>query len=531
MALPAAEACVLRTVLERHAAERPDQVFAWFEDGQTWSYAETRRRTRRAAAALQGLGVGQGDHVLVWLANGPEALEAYFACGYLGAVYVPINTAYRGPLLAHVIENSDARLILAHAELVARLAEVATARLETVLVARGTAEAPPGLTLVDCAQALTGAGEPVDPARPIQPWDTQAIIYTSGTTGPSKGVLSSYLHNYAAMNQEAWPCVGPADRFLVQMPMFHVGGCFIVNAMLCRGGSIALADGFDTTRFWATVRASASTVVFLLGAMCTFLIKAPPRADEREHPLKTVLVVPYTEEAMALAPRFGVEVYTIFNMTEIATPLFIGPNPAVPGICGRPRAGFEVRVVDAHDIEVADGESGELLVRADQPWSLNHGYYKDPETTAKAWRNGWFHTGDAFRRDAAGDYYFVDRMNDAIRRRGENISSFEVEAVVAAHPAVQECAAVAVPSAVGEDEVMVVVAAKPGERLAPEDLIRFLIPRLAHFMVPRYVRPMAALPKTPTEKIQKAVLRREGVTPDTWDREAAGLRLKRERLG
>ena len=218
-------------------------------------------------------------------------------------------------------------------------------------------------------------------------------------------------------------------------------------------------------------------------------------------------------------------------MTEISTPLVSGPNPSPVGTCGRPRSGVDVRIVDEHDCEVEPGAVGELIVRTDRPWAMNHGYFRNPEATARAWRNGWFHTGDAFRVDAAGNYFFVDRIKDAIRRRGENISSFEVETEVGAHPAVKEAAAVAVASDEGEDEVLVAVSLADGARLDPEDLIRFLLPRMAHFMVPRYVRVVDELPKTPTQKVQKHVLRTEGLTADTWDRAAAGIEVKRERIG
>ncbi len=299
--------------------------------------------------------------------------------------------------------------------------------------------------------------------------------------------------------------------------------------MLCRGGSIALVEGFRTGAFWDTVRATGATAVFLLGVMGNFLVKQPEHPRDRDHPLRMAFLVPLAEDGLAFAERFGVEVYTLFNMTEIATPLISGLNPRRPGTCGRVRDGVEVRLVDENDCEVPIGGVGEMMLRADCPWTLSHGYNKDPEATARAWRNGWFHTGDAFRRHADGTYEFVDRLKDAIRRRGENISSFEVEAVVNTHPEVQETAAIPVPSEHGEDEVMIVVASKPGRSVAPAELIAFLIPRMAHFMVPRYVRIVDSLPKTPTAKVQKTILREAGRTPDTWDREAAGMILRRER--
>jgi crotonobetaine/carnitine-CoA ligase len=521
-------------VLDRHARERPDVVFVRFENGAEWSFAETKRQVRRTAAALQGLGVAQGDPVVAWLPNGPEALRLFLALGYIGAVWVPINTAYRGALLAHVLANAGARVIVADGRLIPRLAEIGPTVLET-LVSTGPA-APdgsvPALRHVSLTDVEILAGEPRDPERPIRPWDTQSIIYTSGTTGPSKGVLSSYLHAFVSMDRRAWPCLRDDDRFLVNLPMFHIGGSFIAYSMLCRGGSMALVEGFRTEAFWDTVRATGATAVFLLGVMASFLMKRPPDPSrDRDHPLRMAFVVPLAEDGIGLAERFGVEVWTIFNMTEIATPLIAGPNPRSAGLCGRVRKGADVRLVDENDCEVPAGEVGELVLRADCPWTLSHGYNADPEATARTWRNGWFHTGDAFRRDAAGDFYFVDRLKDAIRRRGENISSFEVEAAVNAHPDVQESAAIPVPGEQGEDEVMVVVAPRPGRSVAPAALVEFLIPRMAHFMVPRYVRLVDALPKTPTAKIRKAALRADGRTPDTWDREAAGIVLRRERLG
>jgi crotonobetaine/carnitine-CoA ligase len=527
--IPGADVCVLRDVLERHARERPEQVAVAFPGGEAWSYAELRSRIRRVAAALQADGVRQGEHVVVWLPNGAEALLCCWALSYVGAVFVAINTAYRGPLLAHVIENSDARLIVGHAALLPRLAEVSTAKLERALVVGGPAEGCP-LSCGDFATAVAAAGEPADPERPIRPWDMQSIVYTSGTTGPSKGVMSSYFHAWNGMNETAWPCVRKDDRYLINMPLFHIGGSFIAYAMLCRGGSLVMTEGFRTETFWEIVRETGATAVFLLGVMGSFLMKQSPSPDDRDHPLRVAFLVPLTDEAPAFAERFGVEVWTIFNMSEIATPIISGPIPGKAGFCGKPRGGFTLRLVDENDLEVPTGAVGELILRGEAPWAMNHGYYKDPEATARAWRNGWFHTGDSFRRDEAGDYWFVDRTKDAIRRRGENISSFEVELVVNAHADVQECAALPVPSEWGEDEVMVVVAPKPGRRIDPAELLEFLRPRMAHFMLPRYVRIAAELPKTPTTKVRKAELRSQGVTPDTWDREAAGVKVRADHL-
>jgi len=328
----------------------------------------------------------------------------------------------------------------------------------------------------------------------------------------------------------SWPFGTSQDRRLVNLPLFHMGGTGPVYASLLKGGSVAIIDGFQTDTFWDVVDANGVTTAVLLGGMATLLVKRPPSPSDRKHSLRTAVLVPLLEDAPSFSERFNVNVYTTFNMTETSLPLMSPLNPTPLGTCGRPRDGVEVRIVDENDCEVAQGETGELIVRTDRPWAMNSGYYGNPEATAHAWRNGWFHTGDAFRMDAEGNFYFVDRIKDAIRRRGENISSFEVEAEVGSHPSVQECAAVAVPSELGEDEVLVAISPQPGHEIDREALIEYLIPRMAHFMIPRYIRIVPDLPKTPTQKVLKHVLRSEGVTTDTWDREKAGIVIRRQKL-
>jgi crotonobetaine/carnitine-CoA ligase len=414
--------------------------------------------------------------------------------------------------------------------LVPRLAEIDRARLRTIVVA-GAGKVEPMAGLREASlESLDGEPDTLpELARPIEPWDPQSIIYTSGTTGRSKGVLSSYAHLFHMGGAKAFPMLGPDDCYLIYLPLFHVGGTKPVTAMLARGGAVAMGGDFSTESFWPTVRATGSTYTILLGVMSTFLSKRPPEPNDRDHPLKKITMIPLPDNSKAFAERFGCAVYTLFNMTEISVPIVSEPNPQTIATCGRQREGVELRIVDHADHEVQPGEIGELIIRTDAPWALNSGYYKDPEATAQAWRNGWFHTGDAFRVED-GQYFFVDRMKDAIRRRGENISSFEVEAEIIAHPSVRECAVVAVPNEMAEDDVLAIVAPAPGEAIDPSQLLAFLKPRLAHFMLPRYIRVMDALPRTPTQKVEKYVLRQQGLTPDTWDREKAGVKIRREKI-
>jgi len=529
--VPPRDRVVTRDLMERFQRECPDKVFAVFADtGEEWTYRDLRTKTLQTAIGLQALGVKQGDHVLVWMPNSREHIRVFFALNYLGAVFVPINTAYKGALLAHVIDNSDAMLAIVHSDLAPRFEGVALAKLKAAVVVGARIECP-GLQSHHYDDVLLPRQGSLQPLlRPIEPWDPQSIIYTSGTTGPSKGVLSSYLHIFTNAGPQTWTCVTGEDRFMINMPLFHIGGMGVLFVMFVRGGSVSVLDRFDTASFLDTVRRTGTSAVFLLGVMASFLEKLPASANDADTPLRLAFMVPLAGDIEAFSKRFGCEIYTIFNMTEISTPIISQANPLARGTCGKQRDGVEVRLVDANDCEVPLGTVGEMIVRTDRPWGMNSGYYKNPQATASSWRNGWFHTGDAFRKDAEGFFYFVDRMKDAIRRRGENISSFEVEADVQAHPDVREVAAVGVPNEMSEEDVLVVVAPVEGREIDPAQLLEFLRPRMAHFMIPRYVRVLPELPKTPTAKVMKHELRQQGVTADTWDRERAGIQIKSDRF-
>lgn len=528
--LPTADECVVRNLIDRRARTQGDKVFACFEDGTSWTYAELKRQVTACAAALTANGVEQGDIVVIWLPNGAAALRTILAINYLGAACAPLGIGSRGAVLEHVLRNCAAKLMVADARLVERLNEVDRCGLQRVLLVNDAAgQDVPGDVEFVMEWLDLDAGDAVpSPERPIAPWDTQFVLYTSGTTGPSKGVLTSYLHRYA--HSFATRHLQPDDRRLIHAPLSHTGGVGSVYGMLARGGSIAIVESFKTDRFWADVRRFGATTTSLLGVTLPYLLQQPPSDLDRGHTLRTVQIAPVDVSAPAFAERFGVSVFGVYNMTEISVPLWSDPNPSVRGICGRPRPGVEVRIVDENDIEVEPGKIGELIVRTSAPWSMMHGYLNNPEATAEAWRNGWFHTGDAFRQDEDGVYFFADRLKDAVRRRGENISSFEVESEIARHPRVREVAVVAAKSDISEDEVLAVVSITDASALPPAELIEFLRPRLPYFMIPRYIRFMPALPRTTTQKIVKHQLRVEGVTPDTWDRDQAGIVVRRDRL-
>ncbi len=545
-AVPPVEDCVLRDMLEHRASAHPDRDCIRFWHGrdresEIWSYAGLLERVRLRACALAAAGVQQGEHVLCWMGNGPDLLVTWFAINYLGAVYIPLNTAARGRSLEQILDNADARLMIAHPALVGRLRDIDRGALQQVLTVTGDADP---VTVTGLAvEALRDPGT-IDEAalaleHPIRPFDVQAIMYTSGTTGAPKGVLFTYIQHYT-MGPEAIEAIGPDDCCMIAGPIFHCGSTLYVHASLARSATMAMIPEFRTADFWTAIRDTGSTVVLLLGVMASFLLKAPADARDRDHPLKKVYIVPFGEDAPQFRKRFGSDLYTVYNMTEIASPLIAGPGigesgdsdtgTGDAGLAGMPRPPFELRIVDENDIPVAPGNVGELVIRSHRPWALFAGYYRNAEATAASMRNGWFHTGDAFRQDRQGRYFFVDRIKDVIRRRGENISSFALEAEITAHPAVREAVAVAVPSAETEDEVLAIVTPVEGETIDPAALVAFLAERVPHFMVPRYIRVTRDLPKTASGKLQKHALRDDGVTGDTFDREAAGIRLQRERL-
>lgn len=527
--IPSAEVCMFSEVLKHKASTIAGSTFALYEDGTEWTFEETLREVKKTAKALKVLGVKERDYVGVWLPNSPNLIRVWFAINYLGAVFVPLNTAYRGAILEHCIKTANVKLLVLHSDLLPRLTEINSDGLSDLIVlGKMTSIRIDGVKIHAETVLHSEFYDDVLPAK-TAPWDTQMVIYTSGTTGPSKAVLVSYLQLFTG-SEATFKYTSVSDRFFANLPLFHITGVAMVMRALFAGASFAMISNFKTGDFWDVVKKTQSTSAILIGVMATFLLKREPSKIEKLHGLTSVMIVPLSEDAKVFSDRFNCSVYTAFAMSEVSTPLLSGPNPHPIGTCGKPRNGVEVRLVDDFDCEVPRGQVGELIVRADRPWSFSHGYLGNPEATANAWRNGWFHTGDGFRQDDEDNFIFIDRIKDSIRRRGENISSFEVEAEICTHASVREAAVVSVRSELGEDEILAVISLVPGCELNARDLVYYLVDRLPYFMVPRFVRFLQELPKTHTFKVHKHLLRSEGAVSGTFDREAEGIRLKRENL-
>jgi crotonobetaine/carnitine-CoA ligase len=523
----AAEGAVIPHMLHVWAEADAAAPCVQFDDGTLWSYGEAWEIARRGAAGLQTIGIKRGDVVLVWLPNGPSFMRAWFGLSALGAVHTPLNVAFRGGVLEHVIKNSGAATLIVHKDLVPRLEQIDIANLQRIIVCGGKCP-PVDRNLEILSDDIFRDSAPTADFPDLQPWDLAAVLYTSGTTGLSKGVMIPYAQ-LATAGQAAHGYLKREDRIYIFTPLFHTVGISAVFATLNKGASLHLAESFRGPQFWQDIkRHGCNRILGLISSMTSYLAKAVPAGESC--PFDFAMMSPITAETVNFAKRQGFGYFAAYSMTELSVPVLSDINSGVFGSCGRPRSGVECRIVDTNDIEVPPGQVGELIVRTERPWTSNVGYLNDAAATAAAWRNGWFHTGDAFRQDEHGNFYFVDRLKDSIRRRGENISSVEVELEIAAYPGVMEVAVIGVPSPYGDDEVMAVLAPLPGHVIDPAHLLAFLLDRLAHFMVPRYIRIVSSLPKTPTNKIKKHELRDIGLPQGTWDREAHGIRVKRQRL-
>jgi crotonobetaine/carnitine-CoA ligase len=489
-------------------------------DDRVLSYAELDREINRWAWGLVARGVTKGDRVLVMITSGIEHVVIWQAISRLGALIVPVNEAYKGAMLLHQVNDADATLAIVHGRHLVHW-EALSHELKGVETIAVYPDLDPHDVLDSSWELIPFPSLRLDDAAALPAvvsyTDPMAIFYTSGTTGPSKGVIYSHGQAYATALPIVKLCE-PDEIFYMYMPMFHVGLSQMFGFVAIAGLTMAIREKFSVQHFWPDVRRYKATISILISTMPSFLTSLAPDPRDRDHDLKKMIIIPLPPDLEAIKQRYGFEVTTFFNMTEISVGITTDGFELVNGTsCGRLRDGLQARIVDEDDEQVAVGETGELVLRSDNPWEFNSGYWRNPDKTAEAWRNQWLHTGDAFRMDESGNYYFVDRLKDAIRRRGENISSFEVEREVDAHPAILESAAVAVPSPHGEDEVLVVATLRPGHALTGAALCEFLTPRLPRYMVPRFVRLMVKeLPKTPTGKIRKAALREDGIA-EAWD--------------
>ncbi|MBA3055312.1 MAG: ATP-dependent acyl-CoA ligase [Sphingomonadales bacterium] len=514
------------TILADKAARNGDRTFLTFlPDGRTFTYADLDTITNRYANGLKALGIGRGAHVAVWMANSPEMIFSIFALGKLGAVAVPLNTAVRGQLLTYYLTHADISAIIADADLIDRLPECA-ADLPDVrhLIVHGEfADAAPLPGAETSSLAAAAAGSPEAPGVAVKASDLAYLMFTSGTTGPSKAnmLAQSTAWSWGMSTSNSYGYRSD-DRTHICLPLFHAA------AMQCQTYATIMADAqvclttkFSLSNYWDEVRQSGATIIALLGSMANWVWNQPPAAGDRDNDVRICNVTPMPRFGRAMEERFGLRVASSYSLTDYAMSTIFTPHDPVSkfGSAGRPRGGMEVRVVGEDDQPLPPGEVGEIALRSENPGGTSLGYYKRPEATLEAWRNLWFHTGDRGYLDDDGYLWFVDRKKDAIRRRGENISAYEVEQIIDGHDAVVQCAVYAAPSD-AEDEVAVSVVLKEGFELSPQEIVEHCARNMAHYMVPRYVEFRAELPVNPSLKVEKFKLREHVAKNlgDFWDR-------------
>jgi crotonobetaine/carnitine-CoA ligase len=485
-----------------------------FTDGETHSATAVENRAAAFGAVLLRQGVNAGDRVAILCTNRVEFIWTFFGACWIGAVPAPLNTSLHGQILRNMIEDLDPTIVVCERE------------TETA-VRKATIDLPkkPIILDIDASPEIERLrdGQSFEPPQQHESAssDLAMILYTSGTTGRSKGIM--YSHEMAMTFSEAshWMLGYAAQDVAFNcLPLFHGNSllCTLVPAM--RAGAFSVfAPRFSANTFWATVRAEGATVLSLLGSMVPILMNQAPSPNDNASRARIALAVPAPGKSFfQFQERFNLKLSSLYGMTDIGLPIGVpADTPGRPGMCGILHENWECIVADDHDRPLPDGEIGEALIRPRRPYIMQLGYWRNPAATVDTWRNLWFHTGDYLRRDGAGWFEFIDRKKDAIRRFGENISSFEVETVLLGHAAIAEAAVYAVPADLEEDEVMASVVIEPGMHVTAPELLEYCTENLPYFAVPRYIRITPSLPKTQTAKVQKQELRRIAIDELSWD--------------
>ncbi len=511
----------IEQLIRHRVAQHPSEVWLKFKD-EHFTWEQVLDNIHRAANGLLELGIRPGERVAMMMGNRPEFLWLHFAIGFIGAVGVPVNTSQRGATLHHILADSDSTAVIFEEPLKEAVMAVKAAvpSLRHTVVADGKAVGGVDWTLerlldhsacepeVEVGEHAGGAG----------------MMYTSGTTGPPKGVVASGSDGHSLAAVLAATGVKPGETMYTALPLFH-GNALMISGFgsMTLDAKFALGERFSASRFWDDCRKFGAVEFNTLGGMLSILLKQPARPDDRKHNVRIVLSAACPPSAWKeFEDRFGVRIVEFYGMVD--SPGLLLNDIGRVGSMGKPVGGVDFKVVDDDDNPLPAGKVGELVFR--HPKGQLSQYHKLPDATAEAYRGGWFHSGDLAKTDDDGFFYFSGRKKASIRRRGENISAWEIETVVNDHPAVLESAAYAVPSELGEDEVKVAIVLRDGTRFAPEELIEFCRGRMAYYAIPRYIEVVDELPKTGTQRIQYAALKQRGIG-NAWDREKAGINVTR----
>ncbi len=520
-------------IVDRMVRNSPDRKFITAVNGVSVTWKELGEQSDAWAARFVELGVRRGDFVATFLEAGLESLSIWIGLTRIGAIDTAVNPEFRGRMLADAIKLCAPSLLVVTKQYVPHLEEIAKGLEGIVCVLlpdAGGSEGREGVNLPGIIRAeevdydLTRAREQFITPK----WsDIACITYTSGTTGVSKAVRMPWgqLH-CIVLACFPYEDLTSSDVIYCTTNHAHFASKSMPYLAALKGAQAVIRFKFSQSAFWNDVARFGITTASLVATMAD-MIARDPKGPGKNTTLRNVFMAPLGASYLAFKERFGSRICTVYNNTEGGVPLVSGWNPQNDRMAGRLREGypgFEVRIVDEEDNVLPDGEPGELIVRSGIPWTMNDGYHNNPEATVTAWRNGWFHSGDQFLRTSDGEYILVDRLKDSIRRRGENISSFEIETDVLLNKGILECAAVAFQITPVEDEILLFAVKREGSALTPEALYRELSKRMPRFMIPRFIEFVDSFPKTAaTGRIKKAELRERGISSKTWDREAAAL--------
>lgn len=524
----------LPAILEDKARRYADRVIFQFRD-ESITFEGLNENINRVANGFLQHGVRIGDKVAVMLPNCPEFLYIWFGLNKIGAVNVPINVAQRGDSLAYQIDHADSTVLVVDANYLPHVENVLD-QLKSLRHVVVWSREPVGTTLPNWAgisdspfsSLLQGAASAPDIRTSFK--DLSSILYTSGTTGRSKGVMISHNYWYEMWSEAVkYGRYTEDDVLYTGLPFFHSSatGTTIGPAILADAQAVVV-ERFSASRMMQDCRDYGVTAAKYIGSIIPILMKQPELEVDADNPVRLMVgsaAPPHLVEPFQR--RFNTTLLEGYGMTECTICLVNPYEDRRAGSCGKPITGWNVKLVDDDDVEVAPGEIGEFVAQPTRMHLGTMGYYNDPVATNELFRNFWIHTGDLGRRSEDGFFYYVDRKKQALRRRGENISSFEVEAAINSHPGVLESVVVGVPSDMGEEEVKAVIVPMPAVTITPEEIVRWCEPRIAYFAIPRFIAFRTELPKTPSQRVEKYRIKNEGVTPDCWDRELSGIVLAR----
>jgi carnitine-CoA ligase len=520
---------VLGPILAEKAHTEGDRPYMTV-GGRTYSFAETDRLVRQLGRGMQQAGVRKQDLVGMLLPNCAEFVLSWYACCVIGAVMVPINTTYTGYMLDYILKDSGTRGLIVDRNLAPQLAGVpqeSLAKLDWVAIVGGTNDLSlpdgPGRYL-DYNDMLIESRD--DPEMPCTFHDLHSVMYTSGTTGPSKGVMLPNGHFFSStMTFMRALGINRDDVLFTPLPLFHgLASRLGVLPALMVGAHVVIAEKFSASQFWKQVIDCGATIGHTIFTIPPILKAQPPSPLDRAHKLRAMYNASTDPE---FEERFNVRLVEAYGLTETGLTIYTHWPERRQDSCGKAHEDWDIEVIDDNGLPVPIGAIGELVCRPRLPSIMMDGYLNKPEETLRTTKNLWFHCGDYVRRDADGYFYFSGRKKERIRRRGENISGFEVERIIGMHPDISEVAAVAYPAEAGEDDIRCVIIQRGGAALAPAELMDWLQPRMPFFMLPRYIEFVDELPRTPSAKVEKYKLVEAGLSSAAWDREKAGYRIER----